>query len=103
MKLAASAFALVLASGVAAYAQGTMSPNNPNSPAAQANPSASTHCWDMASNSLKSTSGKTLSQGDQSSAAAKSGTASSSTGGAAPTTGTTGSAPMARPAGIPNC
>lgn len=106
MKLAASAFALVLASGVAAYAQGTtspMSPTNPSSPAAQANPSASTHCWDMASNTLKSTQGKTQSQGEGTSAAAKSGTAAPTTGEAAPTTGTTGSAPMARPAGIPNC
>jgi hypothetical protein len=61
MKIAVTAFALVLASGVAAYAQGSNMP-----PGKSASPAASDQCWDAASNTIKNSQGKTTSQGEAS-------------------------------------
>lgn len=101
MKLAASAFALLLASGVAAYAQGT---GTPASPPTAATPSSSDQCWDMATNSVKNSQGKNLSQGANTSPQAPSAAANPSTPpGASGTASTTGAAPAMRPAGMPTC
>jgi hypothetical protein len=102
MKLAASAFALLLATGVAAYAQGTgMAP-----PSKSATPTSSDQCWDMATNSVKASQAKTLAQGPSGTSSTGNSAPAvnpSTPPGAAGSASTTGAAPTTRPAGMPTC
>lgn len=100
MKIAATAIALLAATSITAYAQGTSAPA----------PKSSTNtdqCWDMASNTVKNTQNKTAQQGANTSPNATGpGTNPTTTpapGGMAKQGSPTNSMAQARPPGIPNC
>lgn len=99
MKIAATAIALLAATSIAAYAQGT-------APAPKATTN-SDQCWDMASNSIKNSQAKSATQGANTSAGATGPATNPTTtpapGGMAKSDSPANSMAQARPAGMPNC